>query len=214
MKEIKKSIIFDFDGVIAPTNLLKTEILTSCVKDIIGLEAAKDFANHHKNNGGISRFVKFRRIIEKYNKNDQAYENLIKEAKLRIDESLLQISYEDGFFELISYLNKFNIECSIISGAPTEDLQLLIKKWEVETFFSSVLGSPTLKKDHFLEYRKKHHKEQIICIGDSPYDLECANTINAKFVLIYKYSENQNFVKNYTGIKFSSLINLYNSDLF
>ena len=38
MKEINTSIIFDFDGVIAPTNVLKTEILTSCVRDVIGSE--------------------------------------------------------------------------------------------------------------------------------------------------------------------------------
>ena len=58
--------IFDFDGVICDSNSIKTSCLKKAVKNI-NSKAADEFEKHHKKNGGISRYFKFKRITEKYN---------------------------------------------------------------------------------------------------------------------------------------------------
>ena len=69
--------IFDFDGVICDSNNLKTRCLKQAVFKNIHDLAANDFEKHHKLNGGISRYVKFRRITDKYNCPKNTYESLI-----------------------------------------------------------------------------------------------------------------------------------------
>ena len=54
-----KTLIFDCDGVVLNSNKVKTEAFYETVVKKYGSQAATALADHHKTNGGISRYKKF-----------------------------------------------------------------------------------------------------------------------------------------------------------
>ena len=54
-----KAIIFDYDGVIAESNKVKSNAYEKMYVKY-GTKIAAKVMNHHKKNGGISRFKKFK----------------------------------------------------------------------------------------------------------------------------------------------------------
>ena len=60
-----RAIIFDFDGVILDSNDVKTEAFYEMYIQY-GESIAKKVVNHHKKNGGISRFQKFKLYHKKF----------------------------------------------------------------------------------------------------------------------------------------------------
>ena len=50
-------LLFDFDGVIKESNLIKGEVFKKIFKDF-GPEVTSKIFNHHISNGGISRYEK------------------------------------------------------------------------------------------------------------------------------------------------------------
>ena len=210
---MNKSFIFDFDGVIAPTNIIKTKALSSCVYDILGKDAFLDFYDHHIKNGGISRYEKFKRIVSIYNKEESYYNKLIRLADIKVTEALNNIDYEDNLLDLLKSLKDKKYKIIIISGAPRIDLINMLNKWKIKDYFNNIYGSPISKMIHFKNYRNKNKLDKIICIGDSPYDKECAEQINAKFILYCKYSENKYFVSSYKGDMFDSFKSILQSNI-
>ena len=57
-----KNIFFDFDGVIADSVNVKTEAFEKIYLPY-GKEIAEKVINHHRENGGMSRFEKFDRTL-------------------------------------------------------------------------------------------------------------------------------------------------------
>ena len=62
---MKKTLIFDFDGVIIDTASIKTEAFYKLFRKY-GSNIAKKAKNYHLENEGISRFEKFEYIINKF----------------------------------------------------------------------------------------------------------------------------------------------------
>ena len=60
-----KSLIFDCDGVILNSNKIKTEAFRKILKKY-NQNAVYEFINYHKNNGGISRYIKIKEFLKKY----------------------------------------------------------------------------------------------------------------------------------------------------
>ena len=201
---MSKSFIFDFDGVIAPTNIAKSKALSSCVYDMFGEKPYLDFYEHHLKNGGISRYEKFKRIITLYNKTEKDYNQLVKLASIRVTNALKDINYEENLLDLLEMLKEKKYKINIISGAPTSDLIKMLRRWEIKKFFNNIYGSPTSKMIHFKKYRNENKLDKIISIGDSPYDKKCAEEIDAQFILYGKYSENKYFASSYKGDRFDS----------
>ena len=66
-----KSIIFDCDGVILNSNKIKTKSFREILREF-DARAVQEFIDYHKNNGGISRYIKLdyflTNILPKYSK--------------------------------------------------------------------------------------------------------------------------------------------------
>ena len=67
-----KSLIFDCDGVILNSNEIKTEAFRKTLQKY-NLDAVDEFIKYHKENGGLSRYIKLenflKNILPKYDKN-------------------------------------------------------------------------------------------------------------------------------------------------
>ena len=167
-----KAVIFDFDGVILESSGIKTEAFRELFS---GYEAESDrIVKYHLENGGISRYVKFRYI----------YENILKKELSAPEESELGRRFEHIVFKKVmkapfvagaeeflkSYFEKYSL--FIASGTPEEELLRIVKGRGLEMYFKEVHGSPKQKELIIKDIMRIYFLTagQVVYVGDAPSD--------------------------------------------
>lgn len=178
-------IFFDFDGVLAESVEVKTEAFRQMY-----LQYGVDFANrvveHHKNNGGISRFEKFK-IYNGQWLNENIDDRKIEELASKFSELALQgvvnadeVTGAVDFLSLTVSITKF-----IITGTPTLEIISILEARKWDHFFKAIYGSPEKKdfcvKKLMSEYNIK--KEECVFIGDALADYDAAQKNDITFIL-------------------------------
>lgn len=173
-----KVILWDFDGVIMDSNSVRDLGFEKVLADY-PKESIVELMKFHHQNGGLSRYVKFRyffenilkqeitedKIQELANSFSVIMKSLLVNPKLLIEDS---ISFIKSNFE--------NYSMHIISGSDQNELRFLCSEMQLTQYFESIHGSPTPKKKLVQEVidSNKYSKETILLIGDSINDFEAA----------------------------------------
>ena len=103
-----KAIIFDFDGVITESVQLKTEAFAEMYKPY-GESVVKNVIKHHIENGGISRFEKFRLYHKEFLDIDLTEKEINFMGKTFSDlvlNKVIAAPYVRGSYEFISEHNE------------------------------------------------------------------------------------------------------------
>lgn len=173
-----KVILWDFDGVIMDSNAVRDigfeKVLANYPK-----ESIEELMKFHHQNGGLSRYVKFRYFFEEILKQEITEEKIQELASSFsvIMKSLLvnpQLLIEDSLNFIKSNYQNYNMH--IVSGSDQNELRFLCSEMKLSQYFKSIHGSPTAKKDlvkQVLEINN-YKKDNSILIGDSINDYEAA----------------------------------------
>lgn len=197
----KKLFVFDFDGVIADSNDIKTEAFREMFK-AQGENVTKKIIDHHKNNASIDRFKKFKLYYKNYldqEISDEDVSILAKQFSKIILNKIINCPEIEGsttFLEKLHYLGKLS---AINSATPQEEINLIIKKRHLSKFFGKVYGSPSSKKEILksLMTEYKLSNNDLVFFGDDKNDKLAADSLNILFIGIGKkpnirFSENKN----------------------
>lgn len=181
-----KNIFFDFDGVIAESVNIKTEAFYRIYMEF-GKDIAEKAVVHHKNNGGMSRYEKFKLYHKEFLG--------IELSKAQIDEFSARFSdfVKQGVIDapdvpgVRPFLEKYSetMKFWIVSGTPTGEIRDIVKKKGMEPYFIQCFGSPE-KKDYWVrELMRKHRlkKEESLFVGDAAADHNAAVINGIHFVL-------------------------------
>jgi phosphoglycolate phosphatase-like HAD superfamily hydrolase len=180
-----KIIFWDFDGVILNSNKVRDKGFKTVLSGFPKEEVDK-LLSFHRQNGGLSRYVKFRYFFEEI-KGEEISEEEINDWASKFSEIMLS-SLKDKTL-LIPETNDFikenyqNYQMHIVSGSDQTELRELCKSLEIEHFFKSIQGSPTPKNDLVKMIIEKHNYEPAsgILIGDSINDYEAAKVNDLHF---------------------------------
>ena len=197
-----KNIFFDFDGVIADSVNVKTDAFAK-LYEFYGREISQKVMEHHKANGGMSRFEKFRL----YHKNylgielsdlgvDELADRFSKLVKLGVIESP-EVLGSHAFLKR----NKNNYNMYIITGTPTEESIEICKARGIYNCFKGIYGSPQ-KKEFWCNYIINQNNllsEETVFVGDALADYNAAIASNLKFYL-RDYYENHELFQNINNI--------------
>lgn len=180
-----KAVIFDFDGVITESMDIKTEAFAFLFRDKPE-DIVEKIIKLHLDNGGISRFEKFKIIYKDYLKKD-----LTEGEKKRLGEEFSRFCYEkvltcpyvegaDRFLEK----NYEKYMFFIVSGTPNDEMNAIVDERNLRKYFKEVLGSPGDKSDLIKKildiYNLKNN--EVVFIGDAPTDYWGAEGANVKFI--------------------------------
>ena len=195
-----KSIIFDCDGVILNSNKIKTESFKKVLSEF-DKRAVKEFINYHKNNGGISRYIKLdhflQNILPKYSKPpvniDDVLLSLLRDYGKVCKESLYNSEIAKDLEKLKSLTN--NIPWTIVSGGDQKELREVFKNKNLTKYFEGgIFGSPDKKTDIIKrEERKGLINYPAIFIGDSKLDYLVAKNLNIDFLFVTKWTDFKEF---------------------
>ena len=185
-----KVFFFDFDGVIVDSLDIKTEAFGELFSKH-GKDISCKVMDYHRNNGGVSRYDKF-----KYYYKNLLCKDLSKVAIGRLDKGysklvvkkVIAASYILGALNFIKMLNKKQKDCFIISGTPQKEIRYILKRRKIAQLFKEALGSPVNKTDNLRMLISKHKIDpsEAIFFGDAKSDYVAAKENKVSFVRIVK----------------------------
>ena len=181
-----KTIFFDFDGVIADSLDVKTNAFYKMYEPY-GKDIAEAVAKHHIENGGMSRFEKFR-IYHKRHLNEKITEHQVEAlagrfSKLVVTE-VINSDFVAGVKEFLE-ANHHRYDSYIITGTPTEEMKIIAKGKGIDHYFKGIYGSPE-SKDHWVRQILEAGDiaaDSCVFIGDALSDYNAAIGNNIPFIL-------------------------------
>ena len=187
-----KNIFFDFDGVIAESVNVKTDAFRK-----LYLSFSEDIANkvveHHRANGGMSRFEKFKLYHKKYLNIDldiKGVDEMSSRFSALVKQGVIDSPEIEGSHDFLhEFKDSYNM--FVITGTPTEESKDICIARGIYNCFRGIFGSPK-KKDYWSNYILKTYNlkpGETIFVGDATADYNAAIETNIKFFL-REYEEN------------------------
>jgi len=181
-----KNIFFDFDGVILDSVDCKTQAFEKMYSKY-GYDIAKKVKKYHLDNGGVSRFEKFKFWHKEHLgislKEDEISKLAMEFSKL-VFQKVIESNKIPGVMNFIKSNHK-KLKFWIITGTPNDEILEIVKELQLSKFFIGIYGSPQKKTFWSEKIIKENNLErnQTLFIGDASTDFEAANFSSIKFAL-------------------------------
>lgn len=194
-----KTIVFDCDGVVLDSNVIKTEAYFRTAKNLGASDAqAQALVDYHVKLGGISRYHKFDWFLTEILQQpatSAAIQTWLDMFATELETGLMQCAIADGIESLRAHTTGAN--WMILSGGDQAEIRHLFARrvlasgTVLETLFDGGLfGSPD-NKDTVLarEIASGNIQFPALFIGDSKYDYEAAHRAGLDFVFVSDWTE-------------------------
>jgi len=186
-----RSIVFDCDGVILNSNKIKSQAFYQSALPL-GQEYANIFLKYHTQHGGISRYEKFRYLLDEIilDKIDGAnIDDLLFRYSELVYDGLLTCDIAEKIYELRN--SAAGKDWYIVSGGKQDELRrVFLQRGIAGLFNGGIYGSPRTK-DEIFNYLIQSSRLlfPVIFIGDSRYDYEAAKRAGIDFVFASEWTE-------------------------
>ncbi len=206
-----RNIFFDFDGVLAESVNIKTEAFIQMYLPY-GKDSACKILRHHLENGGMSRFEKFKIYQDwlglesgslKINELSSMFSGLV--MKGVIDAS--EVKGTSTFLKKYFYL----YQRWIISGTPTEEIKEIVSERKMKKYFTGIYGSPEKKHELTEQVINKWNlsRNETVFVGDATTDHEAAMKSGINFIL-RETPENSALFNHFNGPRIINMSQLNN----
>ncbi len=181
-----QAIIFDFDGVIVESGKIKTQAFAELYRPY-GDDIVAQVVQFHTQNGGMSRYRKFRHFQEHFLHQPPLTEAEEKQLDIRFSELVVEAVIAadpvPGAIELIRQQSG-KIPLFVASGTPEVELKVIVERRGLAPYFTAVRGAPALKKTIIAEILSAHDlaAESVLMIGDAMADYEGAQANRTAFL--------------------------------
>jgi phosphoglycolate phosphatase-like HAD superfamily hydrolase len=180
-----KAIIFDFDGVILQSVNIKTEAFASLYSKY-GNDVKEAVVAHHLENGGISRFEKFRIYHTEFlncNITDSEIMELADEFSNLVFDGVCNSPYVSGAELFLEHVkNKYLT--FICTGTPQSEILEIVKNKNLSNVFNGVYGSPNDKVSIINDIVASNNLaiNDVLFIGDAMTDYKASVQTGIDFV--------------------------------
>lgn len=184
--------VFDCDGVLLNSNVVKTEAFYRSAEPY-GADKAEALVAFHVANGGVSRYVKFEYFLT-----DIVGYECVEAGELQALLDAYAGYVQDGLMNCematgLSQLKKLTPESSwmVVSGGDQEELRRVFSARGIDIYFEGgIYGSPQTK-DQILTWAAEAEvlSSPAVFVGDSQYDFEAASRAGLDFIFVSAWSE-------------------------
>ena len=204
--DLSPQIIFwDFDGTIKDTMSIKANAFVHLFNDAPE-DVKHKILQHHQNNGGMSRYEKIPLYMSWCNmaQSPEKTNELFAKFKNDVVNKVIQAKWIDGFENVVKAKNKSQ-ENILMTATPQDEIELIVEKLKIKSFFTNIYGAPKKKYDVVQEVLKDRmiNNKSALIIGDSQEDYSVAQKSGIEFLLVDS-NENSKFNSEYRGRKIRS----------
>jgi HAD superfamily hydrolase (TIGR01549 family) len=177
-------IIYDFDGVICDSVNVKTDAFIELYKEY-GPKIQEQVREYHLQNGGISRFEKFRyfqSVLLKKDVTEEEINRLSSQFSLLVKEKVIASPYIQGVFEFIKF--NANKQQFICTGTPENEIHEIAERKGIAHFFKNLYGSPKSKTEiiDIILTETSVSNQRCVFFGDAMTDFTAAKLSNIPFI--------------------------------
>lgn len=182
-----KALVFDFDGVILDSAVIKTEAYSSMFKDQEPW-IARRFMAYHCENMGYSRRKKFEYYFTEILKTpipEGAIDQLSAIYKKKVVDQILSAPFIHGMPEFLDSAGE-KWPLFIATGTPQEEIEYILDARGLRGCFAGVYGTPAVKEDilqGILWALDLKHGE-VVFFGDAESDRVAAEKTKIPFIAI------------------------------
>jgi HAD superfamily hydrolase (TIGR01549 family) len=177
-------IVFDCDGVILESVPVKTRAFAR-IAEPYGSEAVDRLIMYHKAHGGVSRYRKFEWLHR-----EVLGREITQEELERLGRKYAEIAFEEvcrcdlvpGIEDVLMRW-KGRVPMYVCSGAPHEELNVILQRRGLHQYFAGVYGSPPAKTQLLRGILKEAGVDPatVVMVGDSVTDLNAAESVGTRF---------------------------------
>ncbi len=185
--------MFDCDGVVLDSNRIKTEAFRTAALPF-GPESADRLRAYHLENGGVSRYLKFRHFLESIVEGEApagSYERLLDRYAAEVGRELSTASVAPGLQRIRDETR--SATWILASGGDQTELRGVFEERGLSRFFDGgIYGSPTPKDEILASCRDRGLLDRpALFLGDSRSDFEVASDFGLDFLFVEAWSEFQ-----------------------
>lgn len=174
-----KAIFWDFDGVLMDSMPVRDRGF-ELVLASYPYQQVEQLLVYHRQNGGLSRYVKFRYFFEIIrNETITELEVLTLAEKFSMVMKQELLNRDLLINDSIAFVkeNHQNHKMHVVSGSDQAELRYLCQELQLDQYFVSIHGSPTPKKQLVTHLLKEfeYRPETVAFIGDSINDWDAAS---------------------------------------
>ncbi len=178
------TVIFDFDGVLVESVNVKTEAFAR-VFEPYGAEAVKTMVDYHLDNGGVSRFDKFRyfyrHVLDKP-MTDTDMQQLCDNFSALVVSRVVEAPWVAGAEAFLDRHHRA-LELFVVSATPEKELKAIISRRGMDKYFKTVFGAPKDKAVAVAEICAAGGETAgTVFVGDALADFEAAKSASLKFI--------------------------------
>lgn len=203
-------IFFDFDGVLAESVSIKTDAFKQMY-----LYKGEEFANkveqYHLENGGISRYEKFKVFNGEWlgeEINQQKIDELAQVFSNLVIDGVVNSIEVKGTLDFLNSSQAY--KKYIITGTPTVEIKPILERRRMNHFFKEAYGAPE-KKGYWVKQiliSEDISPNQCVFIGDALADYRAAIENDVPFIL-RETEEGKELFKDFKGCRVKDLTNLH-----
>ena len=182
----KKLIIFDFDGVLVDSVDVKKnafgEMYAKYGNDIVNM-----VHEHHIENGGLSRFEKFRHYHKNFlgiDLDQNSIDEMAQEFSTFVIQKVVDAQWIPGAKKFLEKLYEAKKKCVVVSATPQNEIELIVEERNMSHYFSEIYGSPVSKYDNLMKTLENNfiNSDDAIFFGDALADWNSSKNANIQFV--------------------------------
>lgn len=183
-----KCLVFDCDGVLLDSVPVKTRAFARLARPY-GKEAEDSMVMYHARHGGVSRYRKFAWFFEEFLHREitpaesEAWGKKFAEYALEEVRACPMIPGAEN--ALKSWHGK--LPMYVCSGAPEEELGLVLGERGLKQYFNGIFGSPPAKSELLKSIVRLHPEflpEEFVMIGDATTDEDAAKNAETQFYAV------------------------------
>lgn len=200
------AIIFDCDGVILDSNLMKILAFIDSLNEY-PTSVVKKFSHYQSQNFGRSRYLLFQDFFSLFLKREPLsgeIDKLLKYYADIVEKKYLEAPTTIGCLETLEYLyTKYSL--FVVSGSDEQELNNVFRSRGLDKYFIKIYGSPKAKEENIRIIIKEHKYEKCLYIGDAYNDYECVSKVDeCDFLYMKDYSTSKEMMEsviNNTNVK-------------
>lgn len=190
-----KTVIFDCDGVILHSNMLKTNAFYNSTISY-GKSAADAMVAYHLDNGGVSRYKKFSWFLEEVvpDVKGLSLDELLDIYASEVRKELFSCDIAEKLAELRAHSSQAS--WLVVSGGDQTEIREVFSARGIDHYFNKgIFGSPTPKKDILAhELMSGNILLPALYLGDSRYDYIAAAEAGLDFIFVSGWSDFQGWL--------------------
>lgn len=177
-------VVFDCDGVL----LESVDAKSRAFEDVVcehGDEAKALIRKYHQAHGGINRLEKFKYFYRKFLGREARSDELDAMCDRFVShclDNVLECPEVEGARDCLHDLHG-RIPMYVASGAPQDELRMILKKRGMAEFFEGIYGAPDTKGVILRRVMEKTgvSPDEILMVGDSSTDMDAAIEVGTAF---------------------------------